>query len=289
MGTRIAFRPRARGGAAGDGDFVSALEPRWKFAKGVKSTPGSGEVEVGAGTLYPVKVTLDQMFAIAYRVKDARVTGSVTLDLWNSETVEFLFTSDDPTLQDNWYDDSSGDYTHRAYAVGGVDADDETQMWADDLDTPFFGDTPTGLSHDSDTINTGGPFSGYCFHSTDRFGDNGGYFYLQFSGEVAVYDPLGVSQDPFDPNNELWVGLYIEAGDYYWLPSGVSSEQSSGDSHVVDISIQLSNSSTIDVPIFADANVTEGTSSMVVEATEWWPYAKPAGGNFWNTTTGLGA
>lgn len=308
MGTRVAFRPRARGCATSDvaatsaGTAVSALEPRWKFTEGVVLSPSIVQVLVGAGSYYPVKVTLDQLFEIAYRVKDSQITGSVALNTnvgGVTDTVYYLFTADDPTLQNNWYDDTSGSWTYRAYSVAQVNAADEIQMWEGSLDTPTIlpayppvGQvpvTPTGLSHNADTMSDFGPISGiYSVYAYGSGGNVGAYFSLQFSGEVAVYDPSGGgSKDPFDPANELWIGLEIDAFDYSFLPVDFSSHDFGSSLYIADIQIQLSGGSTLNVPIYSDNTyVTGGSSTMVVEATEWWPYAKAAGGAQWNSATG---
>lgn len=307
MNSRIIFRPRARGCATSDvaatsaGAAVSALEPRWKFTEGVISSPAVDQVLVGAGSYYPVKVTLEQLFEIAYRVKDSQITGSVSLDIdigGVTDTISYLFTASDPTLQNNWYDDFSGDWTYRAYSVDQVDATEEVQMWEGNLDTPTslpvyppvgqLPVTPTGLSHNADTYNTDGPILGaYSVYSTGSGGDAGAYFSLQFSGEVGVYDPRDSgSRDPFDPENELWIGLEIDAYDYTISPFGFTSHDFGGDQYIADIQIQLSGS-TLNVPIYTSApEVTGGVSTMVVGATEWWPYAYPNGNPYWNSATG---
>lgn len=300
MGSRISFRPRARGcaedgGAEIDPEYVSRLEKKWKFIEGVTGTPAAGQVQVGAGTAFPVQVTIDQFFEIAYRVRDARVTGSVDLDVdfdpSTSGTVSYLFTGADPTTQDNWWDGPIGEYTYRAYSVNQADASDETEMWSPDLDrspnTVQNFVQPSGVFVNSDSF--GSSFVGYMAYAVSTLeGDLGAYFDFNSIGAVAVYDPSGGgSVDPFDPSNELWINLYVEGFDYSPIVGfGFSSVTSLGWVSVGSVALVL-ESGTVNIPIYASSlDLTSGSSTLTITATDWWPYAKPGGGDFWTPGTG---
>ena len=309
MPSRITFRGRGRGcatsifAATSAGKAISVIEPRWKFTAGAISSPAADQALVGAGSYYPLKVSLYELFEIAYRVKNSRITGAVSLDLdigGVTDTVHYLFTGNNPNIQNNWYDDPSGDWTYRAYSIAEVDANDEIQMWQGNLDTPTslpiyppVGQvpiTPTGFSHNADSYNTNGPISGvYSVYATGSGGNAGAYFSLQFTGDVAVYDPInGTSKDPFDPANELWIGLEIDVFDYaYPVSFGFSSHDFGGYLYVGDIQLKLSGPNFLNVPIYTNSlEITGGSSNMVVEATEWWPYQTSNGQNAWDTSNG---
>lgn len=300
MGSRISFRPRARGCAEDGGaeigpEYVSRLERKWRFIEGVLGAPAAGQVQVGAGTAFPVQVTIDQFFEIAYRARDARVTGSVILDVEfdpsTTGTVTYRFTATDPSTQDNWWDGPAGEYTYRAYSVNGTDADDEAEMWSPDLDrSPNTVENfvqPSGIFINSDSF--GSSFAGYMAYAvSSEDGDVGAYFDFNSIGAVAVYDPSGGgSVDPFDPANELWINLYIECFDYGLTAGfGFSSVQTTGWVAVGVVGLVL-QSGTLSLPIYASpTGLLSGSSSMQITVTEWWPYAKPGGGDFWTPGTG---
>lgn len=78
MGKRITLSEAEAGSVEADaGGAVSITEPRVKFSRGWLTggtDPADGSVECGDGTAYPLEVTIQQLYAIFYRVRDAKLT-----------------------------------------------------------------------------------------------------------------------------------------------------------------------------------------------------------------------
>ena len=123
---------------------------------------------------------------------------------------------------------------------------------------------------------------------------------LQFSGLVAWVDTNG-SENPFDPANELYVGVRLYLLHSINGPDGRFSTDEdwlAGSGSTVDtgglLKLKLSGSgnfATAKIYGIEEAEASPGylafesCSDWVFEATEWWPYAKP-GGPVWNSATG---
>lgn len=111
-----------------------------------------------------------------------------------------------------------------------------------------------------------------------------------FSGQVAWVDVTN-SGNPFDPLNELYIGVRFSALTFYgsaapplWI--GTDDDYYT-DPLNCDFVIELSNS-TLRCPMYCDIFIGfVGSSDFVMTAQEWWPYAKdnPAA-PVWNTATG---
>jgi hypothetical protein len=159
MGTRIAFRPRARGCAVaglGSPAGASALEPRIKYVKGVTSgTPASDEVLCGEGTDFPIILTMYELQEFIHRVKIAWVTagsfdheddgaGYSTYFSHNAPSVA-------PTTTELTENVSTGISFLLAKKLGYTTEDTTSGITLDRLDATFKTEyTVTGLDGDSD-------------------------------------------------------------------------------------------------------------------------------------------
>ena len=329
MGTRIAFRPRARGCAvAGTVPYTgevtaSALEPRVKFVKGTTATPSSGEVKVGDGTFFPMQATIQQIFELFYRVKDARFDAQSCIsrdDRPSGGYPEIAFSSTAPSP--NYHDAQfgSGWYvkTERSWVSAGVNLTDELQIWTNTLDEPeealvAAGDAfdtimPTnpdhgivcGLSHYSefdcgltpyDTFYSGFP-SAYFPYATDvtdsQYIINAGVE-LAFNGVVAVTG----DGDPFNNANDLYIGLHFEAytqdGSPYLYNLDAFTYDSTFSSYSTGVNLEIVLATgSITAPLYSSTTGSLGWGGygFVLRATEWWPYAHHNGKPVWNTGTG---
>jgi len=112
-----------------------------------------------------------------------------------------------------------------------------------------------------------------------------------FSGQVAWVD-VNNSGNPFDPMNELYIGVRFSALTFYgstappvWI--GTDDDYYT-DPLNCDFVIELSNS-TLSCPIYCDIfGGFTGSSDFVMTSKEWFPYAKdnPAV-PVWNSATGV--
>ena len=114
MGERITFRGRGRGCIVLGANYQPTLtDPHVEYRRGWLTggtDPADGSVEVGDRTEYPLEVTVAQMEAINYRIRQVAV-GSCSLETsYSSTTYEYYFNP--PTLPQDpisqYY--SSGDF-----------------------------------------------------------------------------------------------------------------------------------------------------------------------------------
>ena len=303
MGDRITFRGRGRGCIVAAGDAVSPVEPRLKLIKGWLTggtDPADGSVECGEGTSYPLLVTVDQLEEIFYRAKDAVFSGSVT--------AEYAFTTlsmlvDGAAPASDFHSGTDADViVHRSFVTGSpaVNISAEKDIWSEDLVAPSLpistiATSPqvhgliTGLTHYIESFDL--PSSDYHVRGDDGTGEYTAVLELAFSGHVAWVD-LAASNNPFDPANELWVGIGFHCYtadptaaivDAYTLATGDSNEGESG-----DLTIVLS-SGPLTCRLYASqfAFLTSAYSDLTLTVTEWWPYLTIANLPAWDSATGL--
>jgi len=94
MGERITFRGRGRGCIVADGSAVSLTDPHVKFKQGWLTggtDPANGSVECGDGTAYPLEVTVAQMEAINYRIRQVEVDSCSLETSYSGTTYEYYF------------------------------------------------------------------------------------------------------------------------------------------------------------------------------------------------------
>lgn len=313
MGDRIAFPPRARDCASKDGIGASWLEPRVKFVEG-STTPTGDQVKVGSGSLYPLQVSIDQMFEIFYRSRDAQFDDSsalLTTEEYGSgfggvETNVFLSAQSPPAN----HEVLGGDHeVVRAYWLNSANPTNEAEMWEDLLTTaPSFvafdgSDFPAehqcGLRHyinsQGETSDNGTDYHLYVGPGGDVGFMLNNYLKLQFSGRVAFVDNEG-NGNPLDPANTLYVGMYFEAfyNDGIAIDYTASSYDGltgfSGSKTGWQLDIVLSSGTlTVDLLCYygIGLNPTPTGSNLVITVNDWWPYAKIDGTDYWDTTTGL--
>tara|TARA_B110000495_G_scaffold203492_1_gene227480 strand:- start:16541 stop:17575 length:1035 start_codon:yes stop_codon:yes gene_type:complete len=114
MGERITFRGRGRGCiVAGDLYGASITDPHVKYLRGWLTggtDPADGSVEVGDRTAYPLEVSVQQMEAINYRIRQVEVDSCSLETSYSGTTYEYYFNP--PTLPQSpnsqYY--SSGDF-----------------------------------------------------------------------------------------------------------------------------------------------------------------------------------
>lgn len=297
---------------------------RVKFVSGWETggtDPADGSVECGDGTAYPLEVTPAQLAEIFYRVKDSKLTGSVTETFDGTVNIIGFSGTPDAALVSgviatdwDWFvqrgystDDVTGFsgmfgsvYTASGgYAGSGSFYDvaaDERAMWIpDSAAVDFNGPTHwrTGFSHlfnSTGTANMASMPSWYlAYHDLD------GYIFgasasLIFNGRVAWLDDNS-SGNPFDPANRLFIGLEFTASDVAYAGLYQISTNNAVVSNTLTtgslFELELSNSVVLSCPFFCSSNGSGITYSGNIRAvaTEWWPYAK-AGGAVWNTGTG---
>lgn len=274
---------------------------RFTFVKMVSGT------DVGDGTAYPLKVTVDELAEIMYRVKDAWFTAGQSaieyVDEGDTATsyIEIVAGVPDDHLVYTYvgsivrrgYWKSADDvspyadpYFQELYtAEDGNDyrdvGDNERAMWLDSFRTDGF--LATGFSQYLVQINEGdldyGILSQYYVEPT--LSDKGSAF-LQLSilDTVAWMDNTG-SHNPFDPGNELYVGLSLLATGTFGLFNEITTNQNEGallpkSATSLKLIFELASSSP-SCALYApsDSAVTGVTGTdFTITAQEWWPYAK---------------
>ena len=270
--------------------------------------------EVGDGTAFPMEVTLDQLAEIMYRVKDSVFSGSVTEDYTGiintygfsgAPTSELV--SEATTGVWEWFvrrGYSTGDvsgfagYFGSSYPVNGDNwfdiEDNERGVWAPNVSG--VSDFRTGYSHlfssnfETEEIDPS-PSHYLAYNTLD------GYFSpsiatLVFSREVAWVD-VNLSGNPFDPANQLYLGLSFDMQGVFYTTTYISSNSATaGNASPTGLSleIELSGGVVLDCPIYFssyDAIATYSGSIRCI-ATEWWPYAKGSPAEpVWDSETGV--
>lgn len=263
-------------------------EYRFEWVKGWLTggtDPMDGSVEVGDDTDYPLKVTLDELAEIFYRVKDGAISGSSTYGPFSME-----ITGTPPA---DYYTGTNADIIcQRSFAIGGVNQTDERTAWGTSgaLDTPIrdastiLPYTPlhgevAGFTHYVETFDVS--YLGYGPYGTP--GDTQAGIELAFNGYVAVTG----DGNPLDPANDIWVGLFFQAytvdGLFIYDAGGFTKTDGGFDTYVGDLTFQLSASAPTCKLYFRST----ATADFTITATEWWPYnrlAEPR--QIWDAGTG---
>lgn len=154
MGSRVAFRPRARGCASLDGTRVSFLEPRVAFVEGTTGTPTGDQVACGSGTAFPISITPAQFHELFYRVKLAWLTAGVFSHEDNGAGYSTYFDhyapSSAPSTTELTENVASGSFFLLAKKLGYTTEDAISGFTLDRLDATFGAEyTVTGLGGDS--------------------------------------------------------------------------------------------------------------------------------------------
>jgi hypothetical protein len=282
---------------------VFTLDTRYTL---VEKTAG----EVGDGTAWPMLVTLDQVDEITLRVKDSKCTGSISETL-DGVSVTFGFSgTPEPELVSevsaddyDWFVrrgysatevDGYEGYFGEGYSVGGTEYFDIGDNERGILEPPVnISGMRTGFSHEFTVFSDGGletdplPSHYLCYNTVDG-SISPGQAILELSGQVAWVDVTG-SGNPYDPGNELWIGLSFDVfGTLYFSTSASTDVATAGNSVATGLNLEIEISSAVlTCPIyFSSADAESSFSGAIrIAATEWWPYAKP-GGAVWNAGTG---
>lgn len=301
-----------------DGFAVSISEPRVIYAKAWHtsgSDPLDGSVECGAGTSYPLEVTLDQLAEIFYRVKDSAFSGTISISGGHLITVtgapaadrlyEGTSSADCDTvaargytanLVTGWEPYFGAAYGWDAGLLGSGTSydvgDNEQAMWILGA-IPWLGGGGCGLNHSlaSNGFENPSPPSSYSVASYfpadtadppsfDAAWESAGLG-LIFSGYVAVTG----DGNPTNPDNRIFVGMGFGVNSSFYI----SSLKSGGYALIgATLRIVLGGGDTLILPLYAD---TSGgytySGSITVTATKWWPYKTTAGDPAWDSTTGL--
>jgi hypothetical protein len=270
--------------------------------------------EVGDGTAWPMLVTLDELAEIMYRVKDAKFTGAITETL-AGVSVTFGFSGDPVTELVS--ETSSDDYTWtvrrgysatdvedfegyfgEGYTVGGTEYFDigtnERGMWTPPVNEGGF--FRTGFSQNLTIFSDGGletdplPDHYLCYNTVDG-SISPGQAVLGISNEVAWVDS-NESGNPFDPENELWIGLSFDVfGTLYFSTFASTSTATAGNDVSTGLQLELQISSgVLTCPIYFSTGdgAASYSGAIRIEATEWWPYAKGSPAEpVWDSETGV--
>ena len=298
---------------------VFALDPRVVFVEKTAS-------EVGDGTVYPMKVTLDELAEIMFRVKDAWFTeGTMMVDfgggptewigiygapietqLVNEENAGDNFnyrayhtTGDIPENFDAWFKDA---YTVRSKTYRDA-KDSEFAIWAPyavGFGPLFNGEGMTdiednfkcGFTHHLDftgsSTETPGSFYGiYNPYSIDTIYEAADAT-VRISGTVAWVDNSG-SGKPLDSNNDL----YLEIEFTGTIQSSLFSTDKTYDDDFapmlnagVNLAFGLAQS-TPKCPVYiSDSLWTHPTGTDFLLQSKEWWPYQDADGNIWNPTTG---
>jgi hypothetical protein len=157
-----------------------------------------------------------------------------------------------------------------------------------DAAPPFYSSIPSGYAP-----------AGFSYYSArggvdvagaiNWFGPRGnGGTYVHFTRKVAWVDVSG-SGNPLDSANKRFLGVKFLS---LWnLMTGIFTDKNIYSGGPVlpagaKFKFKLSGGSTIECPIYSD-EAPSAASDIVMEATEWWPYATTTGGPAWGQSTGL--
>lgn len=271
--------------------------------------------EVGAGTDFPILVTLDQLAEIMYRVKDAKIIqgSTVQTDTYDGETfissVSILAgapaeqLASDPVLRGYVERQSASSLPtsllSEFYFEGGGYfrdiLDDERALWL-----PVFN---SGVGYYGEEFKTAFSFSASEYYSTPASSasyrgissepDESGYnIRIEFSGDVAW---TGDGDSPFNLTSQLYLGVKFEAYEFAFFDSATCSTVLGGRPYYSScdqttplyFKIQLAGGVLLSCPIYAVSPNISGYD-WIIAATEWWPY-QDGDGNVWDPATGLRA
>lgn len=271
--------------------------------------------EVGAGTDFPILVTLDQLAEIMYRVKDAKIIqgSTVQTDTYDGETfissVSILAgapaeqLASDPVLR-GYVERQSASFLPTSllsefYSEGGSYfrdiLDDERALWL-----PVFN---SGVGYYGEEFKTAFSFSASEYYFTPASSasyrgissepDESGYnIRIEFSGDVAW---TGDGDSPFNLTSQLYLGVKFEAYEFAFFDSATCStvlggrpySSSCDQTTPLYFKIQLAGGVLLSCPIYAVSPNISGYD-WIIAATEWWPY-QDGDGNVWDPATGLRA
>lgn len=289
------------------GQDIKIIPYRFNF---VEKTIG----EVGAGTMWPMLVTLDQVAEIEYRIRDSKLTGAMT-ETYTDEsdppaesTLVFGFSGDPGAslvessgTDPEWFSRrafSAKDVTNfeghfsATYTIGGsldpdgyYDAIGELSMWSFPVGVEF----KTGLSQFLTADNEYDPIdppSNYACYL-----DLGGIFPAQasvvFDGSVAWVDD-NASGDFFDPLNRKFIGVRLEATSSAYITTSFTTVDGGGYLRGTDFEIELAGD-ILSCPLYS-TSYGPGFSysgNIRLVATKWWPYDDGNGNPVWDVDTGL--
>jgi hypothetical protein len=287
---------------------VSTPSLRFSFVKGWLTggtDPADGSVECGEGTAYPLKVTRDQLAELFYRVRDARFSGSVSAN-YGFTTITLIADATTAPPSDFHSGTISDVICQRSYVTDDppVNVDDERKIWTADLVEPAppaetisvrpqVHGIVTGLTHYLESFAV--PSSDYHVRGETEGAEEFPWLAvieLAFGGQVAWVD-VNESSNPFDPANELWVGMgfacYTYDGsqaivDAYTLREFSSNEGESGE---LTIALQTGNV-TCQLYCSNFAFLSSAYSDLTLTPKGWFPYAKGVPASpVWDSANGV--
>jgi hypothetical protein len=290
------------------GVHLSTIESRVTFVKGEETsgTPATGFVACGAGTAYPMEVTIAQIAELFHRVKDAWFTaGSATWKVSGSP-VSMLAPTAAPT--NRRLDISATTCQQRGYCKLGTDvyngatydagigsfysdiATCECGIWRDAWNDPDHVDAFSYEACDPD-ITQGGDSEWW------RGPSSGAYATVQRGDKVAV-----VRLDPADgvyaATNKFYLQIEMLWSDYGVVPffggtnihDGLGGDWSAYAVTICQYILRLATGDATAQVYFATGGSTDETGTdFIHEAKLWWPYATSAGLPAWDTDTGAPA
>jgi len=271
--------------------------------------------EVGAGTDFPILVTLDQLAEIMYRVKDAKIIQGSTVETNTYDGETFISSvsilagapaeqlASDPVLRGYVERQSASSLPtsllSEFYFEGGGYfrdiLDDERALWL-----PVFN---SGVGYYGEEFKTAFSFSASEYYFTPASSasyrgissepDESGYnIRIEFSGDVAW---TGDGDSPFNLTSQLYLGVKFEAYEFAFFDSATCStvlggrpySSSCDQTTPLYFKIQLAGGVLLSCPIYAVSPNISGYD-WIIAATEWWPY-QDGDGNVWDPATGLRA
>jgi len=145
------------------------------------------------------------------------------------------------------------------------------------------------------------PVGLYGIYGKSPIGDDGysSFASFNFFKRVAFVDDTG-SGDPFDPGNRLFLEASFFAsiiGVAYGLTTNlevvdqqpfVSDPPEVRDT--INLTVKLSGGAEVSCPLYFyndETNELDSSTDFVIEAIEWWPYAKKDGSPAYDSSTGL--
>ena len=272
--------------------------------------------EVGAGTDFPILVTLDQLAEIMYRVKDAKIIQGSTVETYSVYEGGETFISSVSILAGAPAEQLASNPVLRGYVErqsasslptsllsefyfeGGSYfrdiLDDERALWL-----PVFN---SGVGYYAEDFKTAFSFSASEYYFTPATSaayrgissepDEKGYnIRVQFSGDVAW---TGDGDSPFNLTSQLYLGVKFEAYEFALFDSATCSTVLGGSPYSSScdqttplyFKIQLAGGVLLSCPLYAASPNISGYD-WIIAATEWWPYAKDSPAvPVWDSATG---
>ena len=274
MGERITFRGRGRGCIGLGANYQPTLtDPHVEYRKGWLTggtDPADGSVEVGDGTVYPLEVTVAQMEAINYRIRQVEVDSCSLETSYSGTTYEYYVNPPSLPQSPNSQYYSSGDfevYYHDGRVVIATTealVENSINIYSADsyhgapyevgaaatLASSFWAADPTSEFGIFASVASVGGFYGYgigMFTSCNRDTSGGSPYAAPTVG--AYYTTDGDTDYP--KAQQLLVTLSpevafidttgsgdpLDPGNQLWLAAGIANDSSSG----VGNAIQFSN------------------------------------------------